>query len=81
MDGSNTSAAQPSASETSPTTLPDPCSNPADLDVRYTVVREEPLTASRSPGVSFPALALPAEQTSRTIRLRLSFAGMRSASG
>ena len=42
-DDSNTSAAPPSDSATSPTTSPDRCSRPADSDPDYTLDCEEPL--------------------------------------
>ncbi|WP_220667475.1 hypothetical protein, partial [Propionibacterium australiense] len=45
-DASNTSAAPPSASATSPTTSPEASSKPADSDNTYTLDCEEPLGAN-----------------------------------
>src|ERR1022692_3714671 len=47
---SNTSAAPPSGSATSPTTSPDHSWRPADSDPGYTLDHEEPLYAARDPG-------------------------------
>src|SRR5690606_30135745 len=53
MDGSNTSAAPPSASETSPTTSPDRCSKPEDSDHSYTLDCDEPYSSvGEQPGAA-----------------------------